>query len=540
MKPVVLSAFAGYRNDIAAERFKPGDLSEAMNIDIDETGQVARRSGFAQKIAGAAHSIWTNGTLTLAVRGTSLCAIDGATATLIASGITGSRVSFCDALGQVFWSDGVQSGVISNGVNRQWGVPVPAAPVLTTTTGTLPAATYGVCVSHIRADGHEGGASLIAWQAVNGSQGIVVTLAPSALTRRIYLTMPNGDTPYAVGDVPAGSTQATISALPTLSVAVRTQFLGPAPAGQFVFEYRGRLYVASGSELYASQPNEPELFSPVRDLDFGERITLACPMQSGIFIGTARQVVFLSGTSPAEFARTVVAAYGAIEGTQVIPVRHDIFGAAEDPAVYAAWLSPKGVCVGSADGSVRNFTKDRVTLSQLPAVGAGVIKRVNGTWHYLATCGANLSLVVNCTTVAAWFYSYAFNSYAAIEDSTVLASGPAGIVQIDAGDLDGETPILPRMTSGNLPIAGGAICRVPAIHLAADIPESLSLRVSTDAAQSVAYTVLPRASGLHQTRVEHPAKGQRGRNWQLSVSTSGAGFRLDSISITTAPLVRGV
>ena len=64
--------FTGLRNDVSAERFELSDLAIANNVNIDDTGKIVLRDGYLQKLAGAYHSLWSNGTTCLYVIGTEL------------------------------------------------------------------------------------------------------------------------------------------------------------------------------------------------------------------------------------------------------------------------------------------------------------------------------------------------------------------------------------------------------------------------------------------------------------------------------------
>src|SRR4051794_25475570 len=67
MKDVSINGFAGISNKLTAERIQgiPAkdaplvDLAEAVNVDIDNSGKVWRRSGQTLQSAGAAHSLWS-------------------------------------------------------------------------------------------------------------------------------------------------------------------------------------------------------------------------------------------------------------------------------------------------------------------------------------------------------------------------------------------------------------------------------------------------------------------------------------------------
>jgi len=60
-----IAKFTGLRNDVSHERFKAGDMEEATNVYLDDSGRVSRRDGLTQVVAGSSHSLWSNGGLCL-------------------------------------------------------------------------------------------------------------------------------------------------------------------------------------------------------------------------------------------------------------------------------------------------------------------------------------------------------------------------------------------------------------------------------------------------------------------------------------------
>ena len=54
---IVLQVFEGLRNNVAPERLKPGELERALNVDIDDAGQVRRRRGRTLVSSGNYHSL---------------------------------------------------------------------------------------------------------------------------------------------------------------------------------------------------------------------------------------------------------------------------------------------------------------------------------------------------------------------------------------------------------------------------------------------------------------------------------------------------
>src|SRR6266496_1779949 len=58
---VTYSGFTGLRNNISAERFAVTDLVAAVNVDLDNSGRLARRAGYTSVLAGSrVHSLWSD------------------------------------------------------------------------------------------------------------------------------------------------------------------------------------------------------------------------------------------------------------------------------------------------------------------------------------------------------------------------------------------------------------------------------------------------------------------------------------------------
>lgn len=55
---VMLQQFAGIRNTVGAERLAPADLEKAVNVDLDDAGQIRRRRGYTLVSAGNFHSLY--------------------------------------------------------------------------------------------------------------------------------------------------------------------------------------------------------------------------------------------------------------------------------------------------------------------------------------------------------------------------------------------------------------------------------------------------------------------------------------------------
>jgi hypothetical protein len=385
--------FRGLRNNVGTNTFAPGDLSVALNVDIDDALNAHRRRGFSAAVTTAVdRSIWAHGSVCLGVGNDALKLVnpDYTTKTLRA-GLTSSRpLSYAALGGRVFWSNGVETGVVQNGENRSWGIASPTMPAATLAAGTLPAGTYQYAVTYLRNDGQESGApraGVITLAADGGIalSSISVSNDPTVAYKAIYMTATNGETLFAVGMIPNDETTFVVAETRQLASPLITQFLGPAPAGDFIAEFRGHLLVADGDRLHLSEPYAPELFDYRKAVPFTDVIMMVAPMPdgSGVYIGTQNKVVWMHGGSPSSWEYREVAPYGVIPGTLtysdggvITPER-----ASEKVAFFA---TQRGLCVGSANGALTNMTESRFAYP-IQAQGAGVVRRHRGMAQYLCT-----------------------------------------------------------------------------------------------------------------------------------------------------------
>ena len=149
----------------------PGFVRDAVNLDI-APGQYAQkvplghaRTRIGRTLAHASVAMrggWCDARVPFAllVDGTALVALaEDGTRTTLATVTAGYGVcaEFVEAQGAVYWSNGIERGRIVAGVNVPWGLPEPAAPGLSATSGTLAPGTYLVAVTHVNAAGEEGG-----------------------------------------------------------------------------------------------------------------------------------------------------------------------------------------------------------------------------------------------------------------------------------------------------------------------------------------------------------------------------------------------
>lgn len=398
---VAYQAFSGLRNDVNPERFGPGDLELALNVDLDKSGQLSRRDGYTNVATGAKHSLWSDDaeTMCLFVDGNQLMLMQPDYSGMPLTTLTGLdlRMSYTKVNDTVYFSNGVDIGVLENGAVRSWGLQVPTLPGVALTVGAMPAGDYQFTMTFFRADGQESGAPLAGLISVPAGTGLAFTLPvspdPTVTSKAIYLSTPNGNTLYLA--VLTGN-QATSAFYANdtneLTLPCSTQFLGPPPPGQLVAYYRGRAYTANGDLLYPSSSFGYELFDQREYIQLDGRVTLLAIMEdkerlgegqhSGFFVGTDRTCGTIVGTEPQDFQYIPKTTFGAVFGAMDY-VDGSIFAdGATGARMLPMWLTTQGICVGMPDMDIRNLTR---TKYMFPASGQGAAVFMPGPNRFIAT-----------------------------------------------------------------------------------------------------------------------------------------------------------
>jgi hypothetical protein len=111
---VTLQQFKGLNNTVAPERLAPGELQRAINIDIDDSGQVRRRRGATRLLTGQFHSLFeaADGTVYVVKDGV-LCRLLPSNQTVALNATVGTRrVAYVQVGQHIYFSSGGLSGVI--------------------------------------------------------------------------------------------------------------------------------------------------------------------------------------------------------------------------------------------------------------------------------------------------------------------------------------------------------------------------------------------------------------------------------------------
>lgn len=402
MADVKFTNFSGIKNTMPPERLHSlptrdnpsSDLVTALNVDIDNSGQVSRRAGQTLKVAGAAHSLFSLGADCFFVQGNALQRLntDFSVSTL-ATGLTlNAPASFVKVNQRTYWSNGQQVGVIDGG-NRSWGMAIPASPgLLPVAGGQLKAGSYQVAITFTRRDAQESGAGLPATMVLADAAGLQVSWAPptdgDTEQALIYVSEPNGMVMYLAGVAAAAAGSMTVTSS-RLLLPLASQWMDKPPAGQCLAYHRGRIYIGVNEFLFGTTALGYE-YVDYRDylaLD-GTAIAFVIGVERGLYIGTGKAVYFVSGDKLEDFTYRVVVE-GAGIARSAVPV--DGFAATSNPAMAGQqcvlFATAIGICMGMPEGSITHLTQNDYRFAAKPS-GAAHFRETDTLNQYLLSLPA--------------------------------------------------------------------------------------------------------------------------------------------------------
>lgn len=358
-------------------------LRNAVNVDVDDAGLLDRRSGYAKSYAGiATHSGFSCGLGTFFVEGATLKKLNADnTATTLFVGVTGKQCSYEEFNNIVYFSDGVISKKIHADFSvTQWGMDVPAAPLLSGIAGVFGAGTYIGAITFITATGAESGASEYRSVKLADNSGVKFDSLPTSsdplVTKlRLYLSPPNSKILFLVAEVSVGTLTHSISAgRYDTGQPLSLQFVTRPPPGRIIREFRGRMYIADGATLWYTEPGAPDHIRLADNFfQFTDPITVFEPVLGGLWV-VADKTYFYPGTGPDNFTQAVVLDYGAVFGTsRRIPNSNDVM-----------WYSARGAVMGTQDGQIKNLQEENVA-TETGSSGATLIRETDGVRQFIAS-----------------------------------------------------------------------------------------------------------------------------------------------------------
>lgn len=388
----------GMNNRQLAYSIPPEQVADAVNGQFDLMGRFRRRAGYA-KITPAlgAHSGFSCDYGTFIVQNGTLSRWESDnTLTALVPGIRGP-VAYLAYNGQVFWTDGTQTGRIVNGVAKRWGiVPPDFAPTAIVVAGSSsPIGQINLYATFLRADGVESGASqLIEVQAGLGDtvalSGLPVSDDPDVQSLCIYAG--RGEVYYSEVVVPVGTLSASVTLRGAGIIAQPSVGLPPPPGLQLAM-FRGRIFIAQGSVLWYTDLYDVEKYSPDGNyIPFPDEIDLIAAVDgkprlrapvTGIYVAAGNATIFLRGETVEEFLYAVVLHYGAVRHTLVpIPNTNNFM-----------WMTPRGALMTTDDGELQNLQEASIAMSDVAGPdGAAYIREAGGNRYFIAAVsvsGAN-------------------------------------------------------------------------------------------------------------------------------------------------------
>lgn len=403
-----IKGFKGLRNTTSPERFKPGDLAVAYDVNIDNTGKIASRKGLTLKNPTALHSLYSSHSITIAVAGQSLVSIGSDFSLTTLKTLTSTRpLSVDTVIDTIYYSNGVDSGRIRGSTVSSWGVTPPIGqPAASSTYGVLPAGKYQYALTFLRGD-YESGTGLTGTIDLPSGGGISfsnieVSTNPEVTDKVLYISGANGEQVYKAVVLPnAQTTYVYAAAGLDLTIPLITQFKSGPPPGYIVRTYNGRMYVVTGDAVYYSDPYSLELFDLGSGfLRFPGQVALFEPVNDGIYVATedsgedesAGATWFISGNSPEKMQSVQLFAYGAISRTSVrteasffdTPGASDPENRGSEGRPAIVWSSRHGIIMGKDGGVVQNITEAKYSFPYA-AKGAAAVKQTEGFNQYIVT-----------------------------------------------------------------------------------------------------------------------------------------------------------
>jgi hypothetical protein len=355
-------------------------LHSAVNVDLDAQGKMRRRAGRALMRAATSkvHSAWSDGADAFFMDGGTLYRLGGTldlpTYTPLLTGLPVLPMSFARAGTIIMASNGAELYRIDGNSARAAGAPnLAAQPVVAAgapDSGAMPAARYQVAVAYANADGEVGPASQPQQVEVPANGSIVLTALPAtfadgATELRIYLAGANDSVLLRAETLLSGTPTHSIAVLPLLAgERCQTLRLARMPPGGIVRWCNGRLYVASGSTVFYSEPFAPALHNPARGfIAFPAPVDVMEATDAGVFIAADKTYWLGGDPSAAPLAERLP--YGGVPGSgSVLRDRNAVF-----------WMSARGIVIGNADGTVNNVQEANVAVQHAQAAATAYRER---------------------------------------------------------------------------------------------------------------------------------------------------------------------
>lgn len=295
---VTLGVFNGIKNTVAEERLAPGELAAAVNVDVDDAGQLRRRRGYALVDAASYHSAITVADRHFIVRDGLLGTLDAGLNFTSLIDVGPDPLSYTAVGDVVYFASRSASGKIIGTTVHPWG--------------------------------EEGGAG----------EWISPVMRPTE----------------------------------TLG-AISGQTLSRPPLATEIEYYKGRIYLADGKWLWATELYLYDKLDRTKNfIPFEHDITMVRAVGDGLYVGTTAQLFFLQGILAKGLERTLVVDSPVMRGSSVRAPTADVHPQAKNGPVpegnSPVFMTGDGICVGLDGGQVYNLTRGRVGFPSAQSAAA--------------------------------------------------------------------------------------------------------------------------------------------------------------------------
>ena len=518
-----LGPFLGINNrlpDFALHKDKVGDfVREAINVDLTNAGTFVRRktASLLQSLT-APHSL--HGNLLVVDSALYSVTLPAYSQTLVKLLSSNDRMSYVDFNGDTYFSNGTDTGRVSNGAVFPMGLPLPAEPVVTAIPGTLPAGWYQVAVSYYNSiTGEEGGVSPSRnfHLTSDGALRITIPAATSGATHtNVYVSTLNGSIPLLQTTVATGATSVDVTTI-AIGREANQRYEVPLPTGR-LFLFNGCLCSYKDNVVYEGLPFRPGYYIPSEGgVRFPSAVSNCVPAQNGIYV-VADKTYWIPGTriTTAEGIIQDVLPYGGVYGTEFAAPHKSQYG----------WFGAKGFVIASTQGEVEAVMTETVTVSSLPSEGFSTVFEDDGK-RRVVSCGYALNLEnMGVTTYDGWDFTSISGDYATRSDGVYVFDNAA------------KAPW--RITLGSQDFGAENLKHMPAVYAGHASTEPVDLTVTLPGGAEYEYTARSVSEDLQIQRID-TGKGLRANWYGLSFSArEGEDFTLASVSFAPVASTRRI
>lgn len=362
----------GANNQHSGDRLPGQYMRGAINLDPLPSGKLAMRSGYSKVVAGInMRGALALGDLILLADGADLALFDTRTSSveILRSIVDAGPFAGTVHNNELFFCTASESLRFDGATVRTWGVPTPSLPPLPAigVGGALLAGQYLFSITHVNAEGEEGGAALTRAFAVgadNAYASFTIPEPPAGCRTRLYVSKLNSTTPYFQEERAAAST-VVLTRLRDDTARLVTEHKQPPPPGQLVASFNGVLLIADGKTVWITDPLSPHLVSRAkRFFTYPKPVTVLLAVKGGVYVGADR-VYWLTAADTDQPAQIAVhGAVAPVPGTGALSKKHE-----------ALWMTRYGPMLGDEFGAVRALSEDHFVPDVTNEGASGIVER---------------------------------------------------------------------------------------------------------------------------------------------------------------------